>query len=100
EATKPDRATRRGAYSQSLVRVWLPIALAAIIFAVGYFVGLNSAPRDYRVQLGRSIYGPDFEIKLSGGNQVECLEWASTNFDNATAGLLSLICNGRSMWQP
>lgn len=74
-------------------------AVAVVVaFSLGIVVGRSQGVGAVMPpQQGTPIVPDRITVRLEGlrSSQVECLEWAGQNFDKATAGLLSMICNGK-----
>lgn len=69
-----------------------------VVFSLGIVVGRYQGTGAGVPPPQATAIVPDrITINLEGlrSQQVECLEWAGQNFDKATAGLLSMVCNGK-----
>ena len=70
----------------------LAVASGAVLFIAGYQIGRDS----------KMISAPQFEmpsritVNVEGipSDTVECLDWVSTHFKDATALLLGNVCHG------
>jgi len=75
-------------------------AVAVVVaFTLGIFVGRPSDAGAARIAPQPAPVVPErITVQLEGlkSSQVECLEWVGQNFDKATAGLMSMVCNGKS----
>ncbi len=74
-------------------QVALTAGIAVFIFVAGYSLGANrTQPVPIQVSFPDRIQLQQAPVE---SEKVSCLEWVSRNFTKPTAGVLSLVCNGR-----
>ena len=84
-------------------KLHLFIGVAALIlasFVAGFFVSRAQTPAEVRVvfpdHISLEVTGSmSTEISGSIDEKTPCLKWAAENFEKATSGAISLVCNGR-----
>ncbi|MGH8428343.1 MAG: hypothetical protein ACRES7_10255 [Gammaproteobacteria bacterium] len=74
-------------------------ALLVGVFVLGFFLGKSQGPTTVNLALpnGLNVSLPD-GIQISGlpNEKVGCLEWVNDHIKDPKAGVISLICNGKS----
>ena len=81
--------SRRGEWFRPLLIGFVGAALALAVFTFGFLAGQESS--------GSSGVPSYITVQHQGipSSKVDCLDWASRNFDNVTTGLLNMVCGGQ-----